>query len=57
MSLLSSFVSKNLLPALEDEFISLEPLAQTLLLSEAQSLAKQLGEWIDSKLSHDVPSI
>jgi hypothetical protein len=51
MSLLSSFLSTHLIPALESAFIAHEPEAQAALLAELSSLADQVSAWLESKLA------
>jgi len=55
MSLLSLFVGKHLVPALESAFIAHEPEAQQLFLSETTELANHLVTWINSKVKSVPP--
>ncbi len=51
MSLLSSFLARHLIPALESAFIAHAPEAQAALLAEAQALADELGKWLEAKMT------
>lgn len=50
MSLLSTFIQKQLLKALEDEFVAHEPDIQATILSEVEAFANQALSWVNSKL-------
>jgi len=54
MSLLSSFLTKNLLSALESEFMAHEPELQQQLLSEVKIFADEVGNWINEKINASV---
>lgn len=49
MSLLSSFLSSHLVPALEAAFQAHEPDMQAALISEVASLSSAIGTWVESK--------
>jgi hypothetical protein len=51
MSLISTFISNNILNILENAFIAHEPEMQSALLSEVQTFSSQLVTWIESKIS------
>lgn len=51
MSLLSSFLSSQLIPALEKAFIEHEPDMQEAFLSEVKALSDQVAIWVDSKIA------
>lgn len=51
MSLLSSFISENILNELEAAFIRNEPALQMALLNEVQTFSAKLVFWIEGKLS------
>ena len=50
MSLLSSFISTQLLKAIEHEFVNHEPEMQTVILNEVQAFVADAAAWINSKL-------
>lgn len=52
MSLLSSFLSSHLIPALETALIEHEPDVQAAILGEIEAFSSQIGSWLTSKLSH-----
>ncbi len=56
MSLLSSFIARHLIPALESAFIEHEPEAQDLMLYEVRVISDHLVTWINSKV-HAMPQI
>lgn len=51
MSLLSNFISTNLLNELEAAFIAHEPDLQLALLNEVQVFSAQLVQWIEKKIT------
>lgn len=54
MSLLSTFVSSHLIPALESALAEHEPALQAMLVTELQDLSKRLGAWIDEKAKEHI---
>ncbi len=50
MSLLSSFISKQLVNALENEFINHSPEIQATIISEIQEFLAEAAAWVESKL-------
>ncbi len=50
MSLLLSFLSSHLLPALEAAFVAHEPEMQEALVNEVAILVEHVGTWVESKL-------
>lgn len=58
MSLLSSFVTNQLLKALESEFISHEPDIQNAFANEVQVFASTIMNWANNKLTtSSTPSV
>lgn len=49
MSLLSSFLASQLIPALEQAFIAHEPDMQDMLLNEVKALTEKVVEWVNAK--------
>jgi hypothetical protein len=52
MSLLASFISSHLLPALESALIAHEPEVQAAILAELQSISTEVGKFVLAKLEH-----
>lgn len=50
MNLLSSFLSSQLIPALESVFLSHEPEEQAAILEKVKLLVDHLGIWLGEKL-------
>ena len=50
MSLLSSFIVKQIVQALEKEFLSHVPELQQAFLAEVANLVKIVSDWIESKM-------
>ncbi len=53
MSLLSSFVVKHIVKALEEHFLSQIPELQQAFLNEVSQLVKVVSDWVESKLSNN----
>jgi hypothetical protein len=51
MSILSTFLSAHLIPAIESELHSHAPEFQDEMLTELQSLNSILSNWLETKLS------
>lgn len=51
MSLLSSFIQKNLIKAIEAEFIAHAPEIQEIILLEIESFGNLALSWVHSKLN------
>jgi hypothetical protein len=51
MSLLSSFLASHLIPALESAFLAHAPEAQQMLINELDALAKQVSDWVATKVT------
>jgi hypothetical protein len=51
MSLLSSFLSHHLIPALEAAFVANAPEIQEALIHEMKQFAGEINDWIESKMS------
>lgn len=49
-----SLLSAVLLPILEKEFLSLEPIAAQFLLSQLKNAGKEIIEWAESKMNLDI---
>lgn len=54
MSLLSSFIAVHLLPALETALIAHAPDAQNAILTEIQSFAAEVNDWLAAKIAAPV---
>jgi hypothetical protein len=54
MSLLSSFLSTHLIPALEQALIAHEPDVQDAILGEIESLVNAVGIWLESKVGAEL---
>jgi hypothetical protein len=52
MSLLSSFISTQLIKALENEFINHSPEIQATIISEIQAFLAEGAAWVESKLGN-----
>lgn len=50
MSLLSTFLSNQLIPALETALIAHEPDVQAAILGEIQDFSSQLVGWLEGKI-------
>ena len=50
MSLLSTFISTQLLKAIEHEFVNHEPEMQAVILNEVQAFVAEATAWIGNKL-------
>lgn len=50
MSLLSTFISTQLIKALEHEFVNHEPEMQALILNEVQAFVSEAVAWVQSKM-------
>lgn len=50
MSLLSSFIAKHIVSALEAQFLSHVPELQEAFLKEMANLVKVMSDWIESKM-------
>jgi len=50
MSLLSGFLTNQLLKALQDEFLKHEPEIQDKILEEINFLGEKCLEWVDEKM-------
>lgn len=50
MSIITTFLVKHLLPALEEEFITHEPEIQADFLAEVKELSATLGTWVENKM-------
>ena len=53
MSLLSSFLSHHLIPALEAAFVANAPEIQDALIHEMKQFASEIQDWIASKSEGD----
>jgi hypothetical protein len=51
MSLLSSFIVKNIVKALEAQFISHVPELQQAFLNEVTNVVKVVTDWTESKIN------
>lgn len=51
MSLLSTFISTQLLKAIEHEFVNHEPEMQAVILNEVQAFVAEAAAWIDNKIN------
>jgi hypothetical protein len=51
MSLLSSFVTKELITALEAEFVKHEPELQTAFVDEVTAAVNSVVSWVNSKIA------
>jgi|GEM_PF-3372495 hypothetical protein len=51
MSLLSSFLASNIIPALESAFVAHEPAMQATLLAEVQTLLLDVNNWLTGKVN------
>ena len=51
MSLVTSFLLKHLVPALEAAFVAHEPEMQAALLSEVETFSSDLLSWYKSKIA------
>ena len=51
MSLLSKFMSEQLLKDLEESFLSHEKDLQELFVKEVSELTRLVGEWVNDKLN------
>lgn len=51
MSLLSTFISTQLIKAVENEFINHSPEIQATIISEIQNFLAEGAAWVESKLS------
>jgi hypothetical protein len=56
MSLMSAFITSNLLPAIESELLAHEPEIQAQIINELGALSLQIGEWVAAKSSSILPS-
>lgn len=52
MSILSSFVSTQLLKAIENEFVSHEPEMQAVILNETRVFVSEVMSWVQSKIDN-----
>lgn len=52
MSLLSNFISTQLIQALEHEFVNHAPDVQSLIVTEIQNFLTQGAAWVESKINH-----
>jgi hypothetical protein len=57
MSLLSAFISTQLMKAIENEFVNHSPEIQSIIISEIQNLIAEGTAWIDSKLNSNETKI
>jgi len=53
MSLLSKFITSNLIKAIEEEFISHAPDMQQRIIEEVESFAHQAFDWVKNKLERN----
>jgi hypothetical protein len=51
MSLLSSFISNQLIKAIENEFVNHSPEIQATIISEIQAFLAEGAAWVESKIS------
>jgi hypothetical protein len=52
MSLLASFLTSHLLPALESALAAHEPEVQAAILAELQTVSTEVGKFVMAKLEH-----
>lgn len=52
MSLISSFVTNQLLKALENEFVNHEQEIQDAIIAELALVADNVKNWVEQKLQH-----
>ncbi len=57
MSLLSTFISTQLINAIEHEFINHSPEIQAVIINEIQNFLAEGNSWLESKINTQKPTI